>query len=117
MTKVRITTPKRALSFMHHRCENRTIKQQHVFQPWKAVLQSSACLPGLNRYGGCKILEQTKIVPTKVVGWSIRGTMSQMAFTQPPQNIRSQPRKLGLNSEELEQNGRLGIWNWNTIQL
>jgi KaiC/GvpD/RAD55 family RecA-like ATPase len=40
------------------------------------------------------------------------GTLSYRVAVQPPDNIRLQLNKLGLNAEELEGNSRLVLWDW-----
>ena len=40
-----------------------------------------------------------------------------MATTQFPDTLRAQLRKLGLNVEQLETNGKLEIWDWYTATL
>jgi KaiC/GvpD/RAD55 family RecA-like ATPase len=45
------------------------------------------------------------------------GRVNYRVAAQPPDNIRSQLRRLGLNPEELESDGRLIIWDWYTATL
>jgi len=55
---------------------------------------------------------------TIAAGW-IRtgGRTSYNVHTQPPDNIRSQLKRLGLEPEELEKTDTLRIWDWYTASL
>ena len=45
------------------------------------------------------------------------GEVGYNVAAQPPDNLRSQLRKLGLNVEEFEAGGKLEIWDWYTATL
>ena len=45
------------------------------------------------------------------------GEVGYNVTVQPPDNLRSQLRKLGLNVEDLETRGKLEIWDWYTATL
>ena len=55
---------------------------------------------------------------TIAAGWlKTGGEVSYSAFAQPPDRIRSQLSRLGLNCEELERQERLRILDWYTMTL
>lgn len=52
------------------------------------------------------------------VGWiQSGGTVSYHSVGQSPDKVRSQLQRLGLKTSELEQNGKLEIWDWYTCML
>ena len=52
------------------------------------------------------------------MGWLMEGgEVGYTLATQPPDSLRSQLKRLGLDVQEFEANGRLEIWDWYTCQL
>jgi KaiC/GvpD/RAD55 family RecA-like ATPase len=55
---------------------------------------------------------------TIAAGWiKSGGVTSYNAYDHPPESVRLQLKRLGLNVERLEREDRLRIWDWYTIQL
>jgi len=55
---------------------------------------------------------------TIAAGWArAGGTVSYGVHVQPPDKVRAQLSRLGLETEELERNDRLRIWDWYTATL
>lgn len=52
------------------------------------------------------------------MGWLMDGgEVGYTLATQPPDSLRSQLKRLGLNVQEFEATGKLEIWDWYTCQL
>ena len=55
---------------------------------------------------------------TIAAGWiKSGGVTSYNAYDHPPESVRLQLKRLGLDVEELEKEEKLRIWDWYTIQL
>jgi KaiC/GvpD/RAD55 family RecA-like ATPase len=55
---------------------------------------------------------------TVAAGWlRTGGRVSYYCFAQPPDSIRDQLHRLGVDAAELEKNGSLEIWDWYTATL
>jgi len=55
---------------------------------------------------------------TIAAGWiKSGGVASYNAYDHPPESVRLQLKRLGLDVEELEKEEKLRIWDWYTIQL